>query len=257
VSVRVSTPWSRALSVTRSVSPGSSASSAGSIWIAATAPKPARISLTSSWSSSGTSAAWISDSSASPRATSPSRSMMSRLACAAAAALAAGARVPDRAAMGDGEQGRVGAAFMQANAGHYHRVFLAGRLVVVGLSALLALVVWRWARRLWGVRGALVALAFYAFAPEALAHAGVVTMDVPTALGDVCCWGKTGRIADAPLLPLVTQSGLGDRQEEASLGPLFTFNLECHHPCQQCRGIKLTDHRLDVGEASRDWVERR
>ena len=44
---------------------------------------------------------------------------------------------------------------------------------------------WRWARRLWGARGALVALGFYAFAPEALAHAGVVTMDVPTALGFV------------------------------------------------------------------------
>ena len=28
-----------------------------------------------------------------------------------------------------------------------------------------------------------------------------------TELGDVCCWGKTGRIADAPLLLLVTQSG--------------------------------------------------
>jgi len=30
---------------------------------------------------------------------------------------------------------------------------------------------------------------------------------VPTEPSDVCCWGKTGRIADAPLLPLVTQSG--------------------------------------------------
>lgn len=104
-------------------------------------------------------------------------------ALAGAAALAAGARVPDRAALGSGEQGYVGAAFMRLNADRYHRVYFAGRLVVVALSALLALVVWRWARRLWGSRGGLVALAFYAFAPEALAHAGVVTMDVPTALG--------------------------------------------------------------------------
>lgn len=104
-------------------------------------------------------------------------------AVAGAAALAAGARVPADEAMGDFEQGRVGYAFMRANADRFQRVFVAGRLVTVLLSALLALVVWRWARRLWGSRGALVALAFYALAPEALAHAGVVTMDVPTALG--------------------------------------------------------------------------
>lgn len=104
-------------------------------------------------------------------------------ALAGAAALAAGARVPGREAIGDGEQGHVGAAFMALNADRYQRVFVAGRLVVVGLSALLALVVWRWARRMWGTLGGLVALAFYAFAPEALAHAGVVTMDLPTALG--------------------------------------------------------------------------
>lgn len=112
-------------------------------------------------------------------------------ALAGAAALAAGARVPRREDLGDGEQGRVGAAFMRLNADRYHRVFFAGRLVVIALSALLALVVWRWARRLWGSRGGLLALGFYAFAPEALAHAGVVTMDLPTALGftfTLFCW---------------------------------------------------------------------
>ena len=106
-------------------------------------------------------------------------------ALSGAAALAAGARVPAPAAMGQYEQGEVGIAFMRANADRYHRIFVAGRMVVVLLSALLALAVWRWARRLWGPRGALVALGFYAFAPEALAHAGVVTMDLPTALGFV------------------------------------------------------------------------
>jgi hypothetical protein len=32
--------------------------------------------------------------------------------------------------------------------------------------------------------------------------------DVPTALSDVCCVGKSGRIGNALLLPLITQSGL-------------------------------------------------
>jgi 4-amino-4-deoxy-L-arabinose transferase-like glycosyltransferase len=91
--------------------------------------------------------------------------------------------VPSDSALGSGEQGEVGEAFMRANTDRYHRVFLAGRMVVALCSALLLLVVWRWSRRLWGPRGALLSLAFLAFAPEALAHAGVVTLDVPTALG--------------------------------------------------------------------------
>ncbi len=106
-------------------------------------------------------------------------------ALAGAAALAAGARVPDEAALGDGEQGTVGVAFMRANADRYQRIFVAGRLVLVLCSGVLALVVWHWARRNWGALGALVSLAFYSFAPEALAHAGLVTLDVPTALGFV------------------------------------------------------------------------
>lgn len=106
-------------------------------------------------------------------------------AMAGAAALAAGARVPPDSALGSGEQGEVGVAFMRANADRYQRVFVAGRMVVVLLSMLLGLVTWAWARRLWGPRGALVSLAFLALAPEALAHAGLVTLDVATALGFV------------------------------------------------------------------------
>lgn len=106
-------------------------------------------------------------------------------ALAGAAALASGAVVPPVDSLGSGEQGEVGIAFMRANAAHYQRMFVAGRFVIALLSCLLAWLVWRWSRRLWGARGALVSLALYAFAPEALAHAGVVTMDVPTALGFV------------------------------------------------------------------------
>jgi hypothetical protein len=100
-----------------------------------------------------------------------------------AAALAAGARIPDQASMGDGEQGRVGEAFMRANADHYHRVFFAARLVIVALSVLLGLIVWRWATRLYGPRGGVFALALYALAPESLAHAGIASLDIATALG--------------------------------------------------------------------------
>jgi hypothetical protein len=99
-----------------------------------------------------------------------------------AAALAAGARLPAEAALRDGEQGVVGESFMRANADRYQRVFVAGRLVIVALAALLGLLVWRAARRLGGPRAGVLALAFYALAPEALAHAGLVTLDLATAL---------------------------------------------------------------------------
>jgi hypothetical protein len=99
------------------------------------------------------------------------------------AALAAGAKVPDAAALGVGEQAQVGEAFMRANADRFQRVFVAARSVVVALSVLLGALVWRWARRLDGPRAGLFALALYALAPEALAHAGVATLDLATALG--------------------------------------------------------------------------
>jgi len=99
------------------------------------------------------------------------------------AALAAGAKVPSLAAMGSGEQSQVGEAFMRANADRYQRVFVAARAVVVALSVLLGALVWRWARRRYGVSAGLLALALYALAPEALAHAGVATLDLATALG--------------------------------------------------------------------------
>jgi 4-amino-4-deoxy-L-arabinose transferase-like glycosyltransferase len=100
-----------------------------------------------------------------------------------AAALAAGARLPAEEALRNGEQGVVGESFMRRNADRYQRVFVAARLVIVAFSLLLGLVVWRVARRLHGPRGGVLALGFYAFMPEALAHAGLATMDVATALG--------------------------------------------------------------------------
>ena len=100
-----------------------------------------------------------------------------------AAALAAGARLPSDRALRDGEQGVVGESFMRVNADRYQRVFVAARLVIVLLSVLLGTLVWRVARRLYGPRGGVLALGFYAFMPEALAHAGVATMDLATGLG--------------------------------------------------------------------------
>lgn len=101
----------------------------------------------------------------------------------ALAALAAGARVPPPVAYPRNSEYPAGRDFEVANRDRYTRVYTAARLVIVALSLLLALLVWRWSRRLHGPRGAALSLAAYAFAPEAIAHAGIVGMDVATALG--------------------------------------------------------------------------
>jgi hypothetical protein len=96
--------------------------------------------------------------------------------------VAMGARPPSPEALADGEQYVVGESFMRENAGRYHRLLFAARVMTVILSLALGFLVWRYARRLYGALGGVLALGFYAFAPEALAHAGLVTMDLATGL---------------------------------------------------------------------------
>jgi hypothetical protein len=109
-----------------------------------------------------------------------------------AAARAAGARLPADSAIAEIRQSVVGESFMRRNADRYHHVFFAARLVVVLLSVLLGLLVWFFARRLYGARGAVLALALYAFAPDAIAHGGLATLEISTALGFLAsvyaCW---------------------------------------------------------------------
>lgn len=97
--------------------------------------------------------------------------------------LALGARPPAAAALAAHSQYAAGESFMRLNAARYHRLYFAARALVALLSVALGVLVWRIARRLYGARAGLLALAFYAGAPEALAHGGLVTLDVATALG--------------------------------------------------------------------------
>ncbi len=115
-----------------------------------------------------------------------------------AAALAAGARAPGRSAI-TGDEFTLGRAFAELNRDRYSRVYLAARAVGVLFSALLAWLVWRLATRMHGPRGGLLSLAAYAFAPEALAHAGLAGIDMPFALGTTAsvaafwCFARSGR----------------------------------------------------------------
>jgi hypothetical protein len=125
---------------------------------------------------------------------------------AAAAALLAGARRPEAGFVRLGNERLLAEGFMRANAAQYHGVFMAARAVTTLLSLLLAWLLWRIARRWGGELAGVLALAAYALSPEAIAHAAVVSVDVPTALTFLCVlWTgarflRTGRWRDfAPL----------------------------------------------------------
>jgi 4-amino-4-deoxy-L-arabinose transferase-like glycosyltransferase len=100
-----------------------------------------------------------------------------------AATLAAGAQVPQDASLRGRDQFAAAEAVMRANGAAYHGRVAAARAVTLALSLALAVLVWRTARRLYGDGAGVFALALYALTPETLAHGGLATLDLPTALG--------------------------------------------------------------------------
>lgn len=72
------------------------------------------------------------------------------------------------------------------------------RLMIVALAAVLLLVVYRWSRKLFGYRGALVSLVLLAFSPSFLAHSRLATSDLATAftftLAAWCLWRVLHRV---------------------------------------------------------------
>lgn len=89
--------------------------------------------------------------------------------------------------------GAFGYDFMQANReppGHYDALFLRARLVILMFSLAGGLIVYRWAQELYGdgpddptgPRAGLIALSLWTFSPNLLAHAGLMTTDLPSAV---------------------------------------------------------------------------
>jgi hypothetical protein len=71
-----------------------------------------------------------------------------------------------------------GRRFMQANRADYFEIFARARAVVTLLGLLAALLVFRWARELFGTRGAAVTTALFLLSPTLLAHGHLATLDV-------------------------------------------------------------------------------
>jgi len=109
-----------------------------------------------------------------------------------------GAQLPDERAMASGDEGTVGESFMRKNWERYAQLYFASRLVALLFSLALAILVWRWARALHGEAAGVLAVALYALSPEALAHAGIVGTDLPTALAFTLALFALWRFLGAP-----------------------------------------------------------
>lgn len=97
--------------------------------------------------------------------------------------------------------------FMRRNRERFDRIFLFGRLPVVGLGVALGLLVWHWARRLYGEAAGLVALAGCAFCPSLIAHAHLATTDVAFALAATGALHLAQRWLERPRLPALLAAG--------------------------------------------------
>ena len=94
------------------------------------------------------------------------------------------------------------------------------RSAILVLGALLALVVYVWARELFGPPAGLLALAVAVTCPTLLAHARLVTTDLPAALGFTATAWLVWRWFAAP-------SGLRAALGGASLGAALLFKFSC------------------------------
>ena len=81
-----------------------------------------------------------------------------------------------------GEEWNIGRIFVHENRLSNDTILLCGRVQVLILSLVLGWFVFRWARTLFGARGALLALALYVLDPNVVAHSSLVTTDLGVTL---------------------------------------------------------------------------
>ena len=102
----------------------------------------------------------------------------------------------------------LGTKFMMDNAAEFQRLFIEARLFTVALGLLMGLVVFVWAKELWGQAGGLLGLALYVSCPNIVAHARLLTPDLPVAffmfLSSYVLW----QLMKAPRWSLVAALGL-------------------------------------------------
>ena len=112
--------------------------------------------------------------------------------------------------------------------------FLAARLVTVLFSALVGLVLFYWARAMYGLLPGLAALALYLFDPNILAHSQLVTTDIYAAgtilFATYALWrfARSRRLRDGLLCALLLGLSLLAKYTSVVLLPLFALTLLIH-----------------------------
>ncbi|MDA8745106.1 glycosyltransferase family 39 protein [Rubripirellula amarantea] len=101
-------------------------------------------------------------------------------------------------------EGRVGRDFVRANADRIRQIFFWARLAMIPFSWIGALACYWLAKRFYGQRCGAVALTLWCISPTVLAHAGLVTADVPAAAAAVVFLCFLDRVWERPS----TQTGL-------------------------------------------------
>ena len=112
--------------------------------------------------------------------------------------------------------------------------FIIGRFVTIVFSALVALLVFHWARSLYGFAGGLAALVLYVFDPNIIAHSQLVTTDIyvmgMTAFSCYWLWkyANSRRIRDGLICVVVLGLSQLAKYTALALVPLFIIILSAH-----------------------------
>src|SRR4029079_6883638 len=88
------------------------------------------------------------------------------------------------------------------------RLLTPARSAILALGVLVALLAYGWSRELWGRNGALLTLTLCCLSPTLLAHAGLVTTDLPAALGYLATLWCAYRFLEKPSAMLAAATGV-------------------------------------------------
>ncbi len=101
-----------------------------------------------------------------------------------------------------------GDAFLFDNRVDADTLLFAARSMIVALAVGLGILVWAWARRLYGPEAGLVALGAFAFSPNLLAHASLATLDLPLTAGVTAASYATWRALERPTRGAAVVAGI-------------------------------------------------
>ncbi|ANZ43346.1 glycosyltransferase [Lentzea guizhouensis] len=126
-----------------------------------------------------------------------------------------------------GDQTELGRHVLYEAGNDPQRLLLAARLPMIVLTLLFGLVVFAFARDLFGPAGGFVALALYAFSPDVVAHGSLATLDVPAAgflLTSVwLVWRARGKASCLPLAGLALGAAVATKMSALAAVPVLVL----------------------------------